>query len=160
MADRLEWHNGAWQLSGIDLVDGERLMHVDQASPTTLGLSLEQGNVALAEALRPDKARTSDELWESGSPRFAQITVGRAAIALLPLLCLWFGLPRFVRWADRSRMAAATVQSLVWAGVPLAGIGILTRLLISAGAHPMPLALGASGLLLSVAWLRFRRMRL
>ncbi len=160
MADALEWKDGSWYLVNIDLSEGDRLTHLDRATPSQVGLSLDQEPEALSEALRPDNARTSDELWRSGSPRFTQITAGRIGAALLPLLCLWFALPRFIRWADRSRLAAATVQTLLWAALPLAGVGILTRVLITAGAHPLPLALGALGFLLSLAWLRFRRMRL
>ncbi len=159
-AGSLRWVDGAWLLSNVVLVEGDTLRSYPTATPAAMGLTLTQSKHELAEALRADDSRTSDELFAAGAQRRWQIISLRLATALLPLLCLLYGLPRFVRWRDKSHLGVTGAKSLLWALVPLLIIGLLARLLVSAGAQPVFLAAGVLGGTLVCGWLRWRHMRL
>jgi lipopolysaccharide export LptBFGC system permease protein LptF len=159
-AQRLVWQDGAWLLQDVVVVEGEVQRSYAQATPTQLGFELGQARPALAEALRADDSRTSDELFAAGAQRRWQIICQRLASAMLPLLCLLYGLPRFISWNDRTRLAIVGFTSLLWALIPLVAVMLLGRLLVSAGAQPIFLALGVLGAVTSVGVVRWRRMRL
>lgn len=160
VADALHWEAGAWQLRDIDVVEGDRHRRIPYCDPLELGLELDLDLRGLADHLRPDAHRTSDELAAAGSPRFREVLSSRLSWALLPLLCLLYGLPRFLRWEDRGRLAMAGAAATVLAAAPIAVAGVLGRLLVSTAARPELLAAGVMGGALAIGWLRWRRMRL
>jgi lipopolysaccharide export LptBFGC system permease protein LptF len=159
-AQQLTWHEGAWQLTQVVVVEGEQRRELASATPAEVGFALTQDLPTLANALRADDSRSSDELFAAGASRRWQILCGRIAVALLPLLCLLYGLPRFLVWNDRTRLAVVGFQAALWALIPIAAIGLLGRLLVSAGAQPVFLALGILGAVFAFGVLRWRRMRL
>lgn len=159
-ARSLEWVDGAWLLRDVVLVEGDALRSYPQTTPAAMGMTLKQAAPELAEALRADESRTSDELFAARAPRRWQILCLRIASALLPLLCLLYGLPRFVCWRDKSHLGVTGAKALLWALVPLLATGLLGRLLVSAGAQPVFLAAGVLGAVMTVGWLRWHRMRL
>lgn len=159
-AERLEWTDSGWLLSDVLLIEGEQQRSVAGAAPKDLGFDLRHDRERLADALRADDSRTSGELRAAKSKRRHQILCVRIATALLPLLCLLYGFPGFVRWNDRTRLAVVGFQSLLWAMVPLLAVGLLGKLLVSAGAQPVYLALGVLGATFTGGVVRWRRMRL
>jgi lipopolysaccharide export LptBFGC system permease protein LptF len=160
VADALHWETGAWQLRDVDLVEGDQHRRIGYCTPAEAGFALDLEAEALADRLRPDSFRTSDELAAGGSPRFREVLSGRLAWALLPLLCLLFGLPRFLRWEDRGRLAMAGAAATLLAAVPIAVAGVLGRLLVSTASRPELLTAGIMGAVLAMGALRWRRMRL
>jgi lipopolysaccharide export LptBFGC system permease protein LptF len=159
-ADFLRWTPEGWRLEGVVLADGDRATALAITTPAAIGLPLPQDLDTLREQLRPDSARTTAELLSASHPRALRILAWRATVALLPLLCLLYGLPRFLCWIDRGRPAVTAMHALLWAVIPLAAAGILSRLLVSAGAQPLLLAGGVLGAVLSLGWFRWIRMRL
>lgn len=159
-ARSLKWVDGAWLLSDVVLVEGDALRSYPTATPVELGFTLKQEETELANALRADDSRTSDELFAAGAQRRWQILSLRVATALLPLLCLIYGFPRFVLWRDKSSLGVTGAKALLWGLVPLLATGLLARLLVSAGAQPVFLAAGVLGAVLTIGWMRWRRMRL
>ena len=159
-ARQLAWRDGHWEIDDVVVVEGETRRELASARPAELGFTLNQDREALANALRADDSRSSDELFTAGASRRWQILSGRIAVALLPLLCLLYGLPRFLVWNDRTRLAVVGFQALLWALVPLLAVGLLGKLLVSAGAQPVYLALGVLGATFTGGVVRWRRMRL
>lgn len=159
-ARTMAWKEEGWRLEDVDVAQADVHQALAACSPSAAGLELSSDGWKLAEVLRPDSSRSSEELYRTGSPRFSQVLCNRLAWSLLPLLCLLYGLPGFIRFADRLRPGAAVVRSLFWALLPVACLGVLSRLLVSAGAHPWPLSIGICGALLVFGWLRWVRMRL
>lgn len=159
-AKSLKWVDGAWVLSDVVVLEGDVLRQYRSSTPAALGLSLRQDSEELANALRPDESRTSDELFAAKAHRRWQILSLRVATALLPVLCLCYGFPRFVRWRDKSNLGVTAAKALLWAMVPLLATGLLARLLVSAGAQPVFLAAGVLGVVTTIGWLRWRQMRL
>jgi lipopolysaccharide export LptBFGC system permease protein LptF len=159
VAGSLHWTAEGWELVDVEVVDGDRRRNFDRCTPTALGLRLAFSREELAERLRPDAHRTSGELI-SGSPRYREVLCSRLAWSLLPLLCLLYGLPRFLRWEDRGRLALAGITATLVAAIPIAATGILNRLLASTAARPDLICIGAVGALLAIGWLRWRSMRL
>lgn len=156
----LTWQDGGWMLRDGVVVDGEAQQAFIMARPTDLGFELKFDREALVNVLRADDSRTSDELLATHAKRRYQILCYRIAVALLPLLCLLYGLPRFVRWTDRTRLPVVGAKAVVWALVPMLMVGLLARLLVSAGAQPVFLAVGVLGVTSVIGWLRWRRMAL
>ena len=142
------------------VVEGDVQKAFVQARPSDLGFDLKFTREALVNILRADDSRTSDELIGARAKRRYQILSYRIAVAMLPLLCLLYGLPRFVRWTDRSRLPVVGAKAVVWALVPMLTVGLLARFLVSAGAQPVFLAVGVLGVLSVLGWLRWRRMKL
>ncbi len=159
-ARRLMWQDGGWMLKDGVVVEGEKRVEFALARPAELGFELRFDREALVNVLRADDSRTSDELIVTHAKRRWQILAYRIAVALLPLLCLLYGLPRFVRWTDRTRLAVVGAQAMMWAVVPLLAVGLLARLLVSASAQPGFLAVGVLGVTTVIGWLRWRRMAL
>lgn len=159
-AKSLEWIDGAWLLREIVVVEGDVLRSYPSSTPTAMGFTLRHDRDELANSLRPDESRTSDELFAAKAPRRWQILSLRVATGLLPVLCLLYGFPRFVRWRDKSNLGVTAAKALLWALVPLVATGLLARLLVSAGAQPVFLAAGVLGVVSAIGWLRWRRMRL
>ncbi len=159
-AEHLRWTTDGWLLENVVLAEGDRATVLATATPASIGMPLPQDLDTLREQLRPDGARTTVELLSSAHPRAWRILAWRATVALLPLLCLLYGLPRFLPWIDRGRPAVTAMHALLWAAIPLAAAGVLSRLLVSAGAQPLLLAGGVLGTVSAMGWLRWRRMRL
>jgi lipopolysaccharide export LptBFGC system permease protein LptF len=157
-ADQLAWTPGGWRFTKVDVIEGDGHAFVAQASPDELALPLERDRNGMAELLRPDSSRTVQELYASKAPRAFAILCQRLADGLQPLLCLLIGLPAFVRWSARERMARSALVAIAFALIPIAGILILDRLLIAVGTRPVLLSLGVVGVLASLAWIRWRRM--
>jgi len=159
-ANLLTWQDDGWMLRDGVVVEGDTQKAFIQARPAELGFELKFSREALVNVLRADDSRTSDELIATRAKRRYQILCYRIAVALLPLLCLLYGLPRFVRWADRTHLPVVGAKAVVWALVPIFAVGLLARLLVSAGAQPVFLAVGVLGATSVVGWLRWRRMAL
>ena len=159
-ASLLTWQDGGWMLHDGVVVEGEGQRAFAMARPSELGFELKFDREALVNVLRADDSRTSDELLATHAKRRYQILGYRIAVALLPLLCLLYGLPRFVRWTDRTRLPVVGAKAMVWALVPMLIVGLLARLLVSAGAQPVFLAVGVLGATSVIGWLRWRRMAL
>lgn len=159
-AKRLTWQDGGWLLIDGVVVEGDRQQAFVRGRPEEFGFELHFDRESLINVLRADDSRTSDELISTNAKRRWQILSFRIAVALLPLLCLLYGLPRFVRWTDRSRLAVVGAKAIVWALIPLLAVGLLARLLVSAGAQPVFLAIGVLGATAVAGWLRWRRMAL
>jgi len=159
-AESLRWTPEGWRLEGVVLAEEDRAVTLATTTPAAIGMPLPQDLTALREQLRPDSARTTGDLLATGHPRALRILAWRATVALLPLLCLLYGLPRFLPWIDRGRPAVTAMVALLWVLIPLASAGVLSRLLVSAGAQPLFLAAGALGAVLTFGWLRWSRMRL
>ncbi len=160
LADELTWNGRAWELLGVDAIDGQRQSRLERTSPEALGFTAPPPPEELAQRLRPDSARTSDELFATGTPRRWHLLFDRLVSCLLPILCLAFALPRFIRWEDRLRPAIAAFRSLAWTIPPLAGAAVLSRLLMSSGSSTLWFALGTIAALGLIAWRRWRTMRL
>ncbi len=159
-AQRLIWQDDGWMLIDGVVVEGDTQRAFAQARPAELGFELRFDRQALINILRADDSRTSDELIATHAKRRFQILCYRIAVALLPLLCLLYGLPRFVRWIDRTHLPVVGAKSIVWALLPLFAVGLLARMLISAGAQPVFLAVGILGIITTVGYLRWHRMAL
>ena len=159
-ARTLTWDNGAWILGEVVVIEGDQQRWLATATPAEVGFELRQDRDRLADSLRADDSRTSGELHSAKSKRRHQVICQRIATALLPLLCLLYGLPRFVAWNDRTRLGVVGFKSLIWACIPLVGVGLLSKLLVSAGAQPVILAIGVMGGLVSFGVLRWRQMKL
>lgn len=159
MAARLLWRDGAWWLDKVIRVAGGRQERIAGCRPEQVGLELTLEPHALALALRSDDAKTIDEVHKSKGNRYKQILSLRVAAAFLPLVCLLFALPFFVR-QQSGRVGTATAASLILAVTPLAALGVLGKLMVSASLNPVTLATGLMGVLLIIgAWLWWR-MRL
>ena len=159
-AELLTWQDDGWMLRNGVVVDGDLQRTFVQARPAELGFELKYNRDALVNVLRADDSRTSDELIATHAKRRYQILCYRIAVALLPLLCLLYGLPRFVRWTDRTRLPVVGAKAMIWALGPMLAVGLLARLLVSAGAQPVFLAIGVLGATAVIGWLRWRRMSL
>jgi lipopolysaccharide export LptBFGC system permease protein LptF len=159
-AQRLIWEGDGWMLIDGVVVEGESQQAFAKARPAELGFELRFDRQALINVLRADDSRTSDELIATHAKRRYQILCYRIAVALLPLLCLLYGLPRFVRWIDRTRLPVVGAKSVLWALLPLLAVGLLARLLVSAGAQPVFLAVGIIGVTATIGYLRWHRMAL
>lgn len=158
LADRLVHRDGAWWLQGVVRVVGSRQERIASCRPEQAGLELDLEPRALALTLRSDDAKTTDEVHQSKGNRYKQILSLRIAAAFLPLVCLLFALPFFIR-QQSGRVGTATAASLIFAVVPLVALGVLAKLMVSASLNPVHLAAGLMGMLLltgSVLWWRMR----
>ena len=101
MAEELRWREGRWVLNNAVVVSGNRQQLFTEASPEKIGFSLGYDRHELFLVLRPDRVKTARELLGTPGARPWRILVQRFGSALLPLLCLLFALPRFIRWDER-----------------------------------------------------------
>lgn len=159
LADRLRFHDGGWLLEGVVRVAGGRQERLAACRPEQAGLQLMLDPRALALTLRSDDAKTSDEVHKSKGNRYKQVMSLRLAAAFLPLVCLLFALPFFVR-QQSGRVGTATAASLILAVLPLAALGVLGKLMVSASLNPVLLAIGLMSGLLCIGALLWWRMRL
>jgi lipopolysaccharide export LptBFGC system permease protein LptF len=159
VADRLSWAGKQWMLDNAVVVRGGRQTYVAHATPQSLGLEQDFAPETLALALRPDDAKTSDEVHKSKGTRYKQVLAQRVAWAFLPLLCLLFALPSFVR-QGRGNVGTATAAALILAVVPMLALGALGKLMISSGVDPVVLAVLLVTSLLGIGGWRWWRMSL
>jgi lipopolysaccharide export LptBFGC system permease protein LptF len=159
VADRLHWVDRQWLLENVVVVRGGQQRQIARATPRDLGLEQDFAPETLALALRPDDAKTSDEVHKSKGTRYKQVLAQRVAWAFLPLLCLLFALPSFLR-QGRGSVGTATAASLILAVVPMVALGALGKLMISAGTDPVILASVLVVALLAVGVWRWWRMSL
>jgi lipopolysaccharide export LptBFGC system permease protein LptF len=162
LADRLLWVNGEWELRNPVLMvdDIQPAQHRKRATLASLGLHLENDAASLIERLQQDKNRTSNELLAVHSENAWGYILLRISFGLLPLLCLLFALPSFLRLEGRHNLGSALARSFIWIVVPLIGYWVLSRILISNSTYLFTgtgIVLG--GLLLSGSW-RWWSMRL
>ncbi len=158
LAERLKFQDGAWWLGGVIRVRGAVQERTATCRVEDAGLELDFTPNALALTLRSDDAKTTDEVHKSKGNRYKQILSLRIAAAFLPLACLLFALPFFVR-QQSGRIGTATATSLIFAVVPLGVLGVMAKLMVSASLNPVHLAISLmSGMLLigMVLWWRMK----
>ena len=162
IADRLYWKDGHWRFVNAQVI-GDRTAPFKRFTDCTVeetGLSLLGDPDALAARLKTSRQKTSDELLvEDPDNAWGQINV-RLCYALLPMLCLLFALPGFIRLEGRNHMGAMVVKALMMSLVPLGAYWLLTRMLISHGNLAMTASMAVLGVLLGAGILRWWRMRL
>lgn len=137
MAEALLWRDGAWRLLKATVVTTYHTpvqIHQDVAL-AELGLTLGVDAKTLVERLKQDRNRPSDELFAIGSQNAWGYLMLRICFGLLPLLCLMFALPGFVRMEGRNRLGMQILRSLAWMAVPLLGYWVLSRILVSNSTH-------------------------
>lgn len=161
MADALLWRDGAWRLVRPVMVKSYQgaVERRDVAQLTDLGLSLGVDASTLVERLKQDRTRPSQELFAVGSQNAWGYLMLRLCYALLPLLCLMFALPGFIRMEGRNHLGLQLLRSVAWMAVPLLGYWILSRILISNSTHVITGTVLVLGSLLSVAGWRWWTMR-
>jgi hypothetical protein len=159
-AERMSWTADGWKLEDVDVLTGDHLTRFTSVAPAALGLILDEDQAGLAQRVRPDTSRTVAELHATDSPRTLAILCQRLAAGLLPLLGLVYGLPRFVRWESRGKLAVPALQAVAFALIPAAGLAIMGRLMIATGHRVEFIAVGMVGCLIALGWLRWRLMRL
>lgn len=160
LAHRLIWREGAWWLEDVVWTQGgRRKEHFAACTPEKLGLELNFPPRALALALRSDDAKTVDEVHQSKGSRYKQVLSLRVAAAFLPLMCLLFALPFFIR-QQNGRIGTATVTALGLAFVPVATLGLLAKVMVSTSVHPVYLTAGTLAFMLFIGAWFWWRMRL
>jgi lipopolysaccharide export LptBFGC system permease protein LptF len=162
IADALIWKNGQWELTRPVIVanDVDPVKKLAQASVTEAGFTLTRSAKSLIEYLKQDKNRTSDQLLAVQSDNAWGYIVLRASFGLLPLLCLLFSLPGFVRLDGRHHLGSALARAFIWAIIPLIGYWLLSRVLISNSTYVFTGASVVLGGLLSAGLWRWWTMRL
>lgn len=162
IADRLQWSDGAWSLTGVQALTapGAEPQRFAACPPERIGLSIAGGPDALADRVTIDARKTSDELFRARADRARSTLALRIYFALLPLLCLLFALPGFVRLEGRNNLGASLARALGMTAIPLAGSWVLGRLLVSHGTHAFTACLAVAGVLLVAGGWRWWRMRL
>ncbi len=139
-ADRADWSDGRWRLSGgilrLRLVGSgrvacDRLNALPLEGPLALALSPKE----LYRQLLPSYAMRTDELLQRGRAQdFAQVW-SRWTRLLLPLIMIVTALPLFVRFVNRDTVVVAILQAAL-AAAGCAGIIALGGL--TADATPLP----------------------
>lgn len=133
MAEALFWRDGTWRLLKPVVVDSYHTpakVH-PEVGLADLGLSLSVDAATLVERLKQDRNRPSDELFAVGSENAWGYLMLRVCFGFLPLLCLMFALPTFIRMEGRNHLGMQIMRSLAWMAVPLIGYWVLSRILIS-----------------------------
>jgi lipopolysaccharide export LptBFGC system permease protein LptF len=161
MAESLLWRDGTWHLVKPVVVasyQGPVALH-DEARLTDLGLSLGTDAATLVERLKQDRTRPSQELFAVGSQNAWGYLMLRLCYGLLPLLCLMFALPGFIRIEGRNHLGMQMLRSIAWMVVPLLGYWVLSRILISNSTHVITGTVVVLGSLIGVAGWRWWTMR-
>jgi hypothetical protein len=157
VADRLQYLDREWILTGATVVTGDRMRHIARCRVRDLGLDIPSDAAGVASHLVSDAHRTSGELL---SVRGWGVICQRTVFGLLPLLCLLFVLPGFLRIERRSALASLLLGSLAMALLPIGVYGLLARLLIANSSHVLYLALALVAVLLASGSYRWWVMRL
>jgi len=133
MADALTWRNGAWLLLNPVVVESYHtpVKTRPEVGLAELGLSMGVDAPTLVERLKQDRNRPSDELFAVGSENAWGYLMLRICFGLLPLLCLMFALPGFIRMEGRNHLGIQVMRALAWMAVPLIGYWVLSRILVS-----------------------------
>lgn len=133
MADALFWRNDGWWLARPVVVKDYQspVQARDECPVGDVGLHLAVDLPTLVERLKQDRHRTSDQLFTVHSDNALGYVLLRACFGLLPVLCLMFALPGFIRVEGRNNLGLAIGRSAVWMVVPLLGYWVLSRILIS-----------------------------
>lgn len=160
MADALVWNDGVWQMRNATVVNGAQARSAANANLEDLGIRLEHSRRSLALAIRPDIGKTSWELYKSAGPDGKRIMIMRIAAALLPILCLLFALPGYILWENRLRLGQTCAKSISLALLPVAAMGLLSKLLLSAPNHLVLISASVVGAMLAIGGWRWRTMRL
>jgi len=162
LADALQWKNNAWEVVRpvMMLDDVKPAVIAEQATLSSLGLNLKTDAATLIERLKQDKNRTSNELLQVQAENAWGYILLRISFGLLPLLCLVFALPSFLRLEGRHNLGGALARAFMWTIIPLVGYWILSRVLVSNSTYVFTgTAIVLGGLLASGGW-RWWTMRL
>lgn len=162
LADRLEWRGGRWIAS-----QGAVILHVgpggaqrlERAAPGPLpaALDLAEAPEVLYRRLLPRYTMTGPELLARGERADLAVACGRYARVLLPLLAAMAALAVFVRFANRDRIAIASIRA---AGAALLPAGLIIVAGMSADTAPWHPAIavlaGTAAAALPALWLWLR----
>ncbi len=162
LADKMHWIQGAWQLINVVVLANDVMpaKNFATASLTDVGVILNTDAANLILRLQQDKNRTSDELLAVHAENAWGYILLRISFGLLPVLCLLYALPGFLRLEGSHNLGAALVRAFAWIIVPLVGYWVLSRILVSNSTYVFTgtaIVLGA--LIVSGSW-RWWRMRL
>jgi lipopolysaccharide export LptBFGC system permease protein LptF len=162
MADRLLWRDGGWYVERPVLVldDITPVLVKEQCRIEDVGLTLAVDAATLVERLMQDRNRTSDQLFAVGSENAWGYLMLRICFGLLPLLCMVFALPGFLRLEGRNNLGSALGRSLLWALVPMVGYWLLSRILVSNSTYVISGTAVVLGSLLAGGTWRWWTMRL
>ena len=161
MADALMWKEGGWWLKRPVVVGSYHLpVTIREECPVgDVGLRLSVDRDTLVERVKQDRHRTSDQLFAVRSDNALGHVLLRGCFGLLPLLCLLFALPGFIRLEGRNNLGLALGRSAAWMLVPLLGYWMLSRILISNSTHVFIGTTLVLGGLLAVGLWRWWTMR-
>lgn len=155
MADTLFWREGGWWLKRPVVVKNYHSpVEVRAESPIAeLNLRLAADLPTLVERLKQDRHRTSDQLFAVRSENAVGYVLLRACFGLLPVLCLMFALPGFIRLEGRNNLGLAIGRAAAWMVVPLLGYWVLSRILISNSTYVLTgTSVVLGGLVLVAGW--------
>jgi lipopolysaccharide export LptBFGC system permease protein LptF len=155
MADALTWKDGGWRLIRPVVVNNYHTPVTvrEECTPAEIGLTLSADLATLVEQVKQDRTRTSDQLFSVGSDNAAGYLWLRLSFGLLPLLCLLFALPGFIRLEGRHHLGLAIGRAMVWMAIPLVGYWVLARILVSNSTYVLiGTAVVLGGLGLAGAW--------
>ncbi|MBA3697662.1 MAG: LptF/LptG family permease [Planctomycetes bacterium] len=161
MAEALLWRDGTWRLQKPVVVTSYQTpVRVEQeVALTDLGMSLSVDAPTLVERLKQDRNRPSDELFAVGSENAWGYLMLRICFGLMPLLCLMFALPGFIRMEGRNHLGMQVMRAMAWMAVPLIGYWVLSRILVSNSTHVITGTAVVLGGLSSIAAWRWWTMR-
>jgi lipopolysaccharide export LptBFGC system permease protein LptF len=162
IADRLHWQDGQWLLTNAAVVSDEtapyRVFATCRIADT--GLTLSSGPRELAGRLVLDSHKTSDELLTANASVAGGMIALRVGFGMLPLLCLLFALPGFIRLEGRSGVGTMVGKALLMTLVPIGVYWLLSRLLVAHGANALATSIAALTALLGVGAWRWWFMRM
>ncbi len=162
LADTLQWKNNTWEvIRPVMMIDDVKpAVIAERATLSSLGFNLQTDAAALIERLKQDKNRTSNELLEVQAENAWGYILLRISFGLLPLLCLIFALPSFLRLEGRHNLGSSLARAFMWMVIPLVGYWVLSRILVSNSTYVFTgTAIVLGGLLTSGGW-RWWMMRL
>jgi lipopolysaccharide export LptBFGC system permease protein LptF len=159
VADRLTFVDGAWRLDGAVVLRATGQTRFAHCTPTEAGIDLPIGRRQLALQLRPEHAKTSDQLLAAPTARTWPIIVSRLLAGLTPVLCLLFALPRFTRWENRHRIGANTAWTLIQALVPLVAVAAAGRVITATSENPVLIGAALGSVMLVLGAWRWAIMR-
>lgn len=133
IADSLFWRDGVWHLRNAALISDYHspLQLRPECTLAEAGLRLGVDAATLVEKVKQDRNRTSDQLFAVHSENAWGYLMLRLCFGLLPVLCLLFALPGFIRLEGRHNLGSQIARSLAWMAVPILGYWLLSRILIS-----------------------------
>lgn len=161
MADALVWRQGMWRLVKPVQVDNYHTPVAvrSEATLAEVGLTLGVDATTLVDRLRQDRTRPSQDLFAVGSENAWGYLMLRLCYGLLPLLCLMYALPGFVRIEGRNHLGMQLLRAVAWMAVPLIGYWVLSRILVSNSTYVITGTTVVLGGLLGAASWRWWTMR-